>query len=95
MLIVPACVSWGIDNNLTRKLGAADPLQIAALFMPIGVYLHLTEAHDHEHLHEPRDHEQGHVHDIHRQHEHVPDDPGGEPHNHPTRTGSAQASALS
>jgi drug/metabolite transporter (DMT)-like permease len=28
-LIVLACVSWGIDNNLTRKLSAADPLQIA------------------------------------------------------------------
>jgi drug/metabolite transporter (DMT)-like permease len=29
MLIVLACVCWGIDNNLTRKLSAADPLQIA------------------------------------------------------------------
>jgi len=26
VLIVLACVSWGIDNNLTRKLSAADPL---------------------------------------------------------------------
>jgi drug/metabolite transporter (DMT)-like permease len=31
MLIVLACVSWGIDNNLTRKLSAADPLQIAMI----------------------------------------------------------------
>src|SRR5215469_6389435 len=31
VLIVLACVSWGIDNNLTRKLGAADPLQIAMI----------------------------------------------------------------
>ena len=30
-LIVLACVSWGIDNNLTRKLSAADPLQIATI----------------------------------------------------------------
>lgn len=30
-LIVLACVSWGIDNNLTRKLSAADPLQIAMI----------------------------------------------------------------
>src|SRR6267378_5539623 len=31
VLIVLACVSWGIDNNLTRKLIAADPLQIAMI----------------------------------------------------------------
>jgi drug/metabolite transporter (DMT)-like permease len=31
VLIVLACVSWGIDNNLTRKLSAADPLQIALI----------------------------------------------------------------
>ena len=30
VLIVLACV-WGIDNNLTRKLSAADPLQIAMI----------------------------------------------------------------
>jgi drug/metabolite transporter (DMT)-like permease len=31
VLIVLACVSWGIDNNLTRKLSAADPLQITMI----------------------------------------------------------------
>jgi drug/metabolite transporter (DMT)-like permease len=31
VLIVLACASWGIDNNLTRKLSAADPLQIAMI----------------------------------------------------------------
>src|SRR6516225_6944095 len=31
VLIVLACVSWGIDNNLTRKLSAADPLRIAMI----------------------------------------------------------------
>jgi hypothetical protein len=31
VLIILACVAWGIDNNLTRKLGAADPLQIAMI----------------------------------------------------------------
>jgi len=30
-LIAAACVSWGIDNNLTRKLSSADPVQIAML----------------------------------------------------------------
>lgn len=27
-LIAGACLAWGIDNNLTRKLSAADPVQI-------------------------------------------------------------------
>lgn len=27
--IAVACLAWGIDNNLTRKLSSADPLQIA------------------------------------------------------------------
>jgi len=31
LAIVGACVAWGIDNNLTRKLSAADPVQIAML----------------------------------------------------------------
>lgn len=29
--IAAACLAWGIDNNLTRKLSFADPLQIAML----------------------------------------------------------------
>ena len=31
LLIVGACLAWGIDNNLTRKLSSADPVQIAML----------------------------------------------------------------
>src|SRR4029077_5102967 len=27
--IAGACLAWGIDNNLTRRLSAADPVQIA------------------------------------------------------------------
>jgi drug/metabolite transporter (DMT)-like permease len=30
-LIAAACLCWGIDNNLTRKLSSADPVQIAML----------------------------------------------------------------
>ena len=30
-LIAGACLAWGIDNNLTRKLSAADPVLIAML----------------------------------------------------------------
>jgi drug/metabolite transporter (DMT)-like permease len=29
--IVLACLCWGIDNNLTRKISAADPVQITAI----------------------------------------------------------------
>ena len=29
--IAGACLAWGIDNNLTRKLSAADPVQIALI----------------------------------------------------------------
>jgi len=30
-LIAGACLCWGLDNNLTRKLSSADPVQIAML----------------------------------------------------------------
>lgn len=31
LLIAAACLCWGIDNNLTRKLSASDPVQIAII----------------------------------------------------------------
>lgn len=31
LAIVGACLAWGIDNNLTRKLSSADPVQIALI----------------------------------------------------------------
>ncbi|HET7717618.1 MAG TPA: DMT family transporter, partial [Bauldia sp.] len=31
LAIIGACVAWGIDNNLTRRLSAADPVQIAMI----------------------------------------------------------------
>src|SRR3954462_15388141 len=31
LAIAGACLPWGIDNNLTRKLSAADPVQIALI----------------------------------------------------------------
>jgi drug/metabolite transporter (DMT)-like permease len=31
LLILGACLAWGIDNNLSRKLSAADPVQIATI----------------------------------------------------------------
>jgi drug/metabolite transporter (DMT)-like permease len=35
ILIAAACIAWGIDNNLTRKISGADPVQIA-LFKGLG-----------------------------------------------------------
>jgi drug/metabolite transporter (DMT)-like permease len=31
LAIVGACIAWGVDNNLTRKLSSADPVQITAI----------------------------------------------------------------
>ena len=31
LFIATACLTWGIDNNLTRKLSSADPVQIAMI----------------------------------------------------------------
>ena len=31
LAIVGACLAWAVDNNLTRKLSGADPVQIAAI----------------------------------------------------------------
>jgi drug/metabolite transporter (DMT)-like permease len=171
MAIIGACLCWAIDNNLTRRVSAADPVQIAmlkglvagsvnlalaALFakshpspgaaasaavvgffsygvsltcfvlalrhlgtarasayfsvapfvgaalslgwigespsptlmlagacMAIGVWLHLTEHHEHLHAHEPMEHEHLHFHDAHHRHAHSLDAPPGEPHSHP------------
>jgi drug/metabolite transporter (DMT)-like permease len=167
--IAGACLCWGIDNNLTQRISAADPVRIASIkglasgsintllafslgqwhhtpviwialvlgfvsyglslvlyiralrelgtaragnyfsvapfagavagvilwrepvtlgllaagfLMGLGVWLHITEAHEHRHVHEPLTHEHKHTHDEHHQHEHLPDDPPGEPHTH-------------
>ena len=175
LAIVGACVAWGLDNNLTRKVSLADPLQIvelkgliagpcnialalwmgsllpsagpavlagivgmlgygaslalfvlalrdlgtartgayfstapffgavvavlalhepltsqlivAAALMATGVWLHITEHHDHLHFHAPMGHEHAHIHDEHHRHEHGPLDPVGEPHTHWHRHG--------
>ena len=31
LLVAGACLAWALDNNLTRRVSAADPVQIAAL----------------------------------------------------------------
>ncbi|MGJ0507671.1 MAG: EamA family transporter [Methylocystis sp.] len=173
LLIASACLFWGVDNNLTRKLSTADPAQIAmlkglvagtvnltlafglgatlptigaalavmtvgflgygvslvlfvmalrllgtartgayfslapfigatlslALFgepatlsllvasglMAAGLWLHLTERHEHGHVHDEIEHEHRHCHDEHHQHTHGPDVFAREPHSHEHR----------
>ncbi|WP_316360240.1 DMT family transporter [Devosia sp.] len=168
LFIAAACLCWGIDNNLTRKLSSADPVQIAmikglvagttnfamalalgaqlpglpiiaggavvgflgigvslvmfmlglrhlgtartgayfslapfigavlalllfrdgltvklvaaGLLMGLGLWLHLSERHDHLHDHEVLEHDHAHIHDDHHQHAH--DEPVSEPHSH-------------
>lgn len=170
LLVAGACACWAIDNNLTQKVSAGDPMQIAMLkglvagsvnvvlalalganwptplhvgaalllgllsygvslvlfvlalrylgtartgayfsvapfvgaavavavyhegatlllasgaaLMALGVWLHLTEQHEHLHVHEALEHEHLHAHDAHHQHAHEPNDPPGEPHTH-------------
>jgi len=57
-------------------------LLFACLFMAAGVWIHLTERHDHEHAHDELTHEHLHFHDEHHQHKHLSSDPQGEPHSH-------------
>lgn len=56
---------------------------IAALLMMIGVWIHLTEQHDHLHTHEAIFHNHSHIHDEHHQHGHNFLWDGKEPHAHP------------
>jgi drug/metabolite transporter (DMT)-like permease len=41
------------------------PLLVAGSLMGLGVWLHLTEHHEHRHVHEPLAHAHPHVHDEH------------------------------
>lgn len=44
LAIAAAYLAWGIDNNLTRKLSAADPLQITQAICFILALRHLGAA---------------------------------------------------
>lgn len=54
----------------------------ACVLMAVGVWLHLSERHEHLHTHEPLVHRHRHVHDAHHQHAHGLDGDGREPHTH-------------
>ena len=54
----------------------------AGALMAIGVWLHVTERHEHDHVHEPLTHAHEHVHDPHHEHAHDFAWDGAEPHTH-------------
>jgi drug/metabolite transporter (DMT)-like permease len=58
-------------------------LVTAGLLMGSGVWLHLTEQHEHLHRHEYLEHTHSHVHDAHHGHAHDFPWDGREPHTHP------------
>lgn len=58
---------------------------LAAGLMALGVWLHLSERHEHRHAHEAMEHTHEHVHDAHHRHAHDFTWDGREPHVHPHR----------
>ncbi len=74
---------------LAAVLALGEPvspaLLTAAALMALGVLLHLTERHVHEHVHEELSHDHEHVHDAHHRHGHDPAVPAGIAHSHPHR----------
>jgi drug/metabolite transporter (DMT)-like permease len=61
---------------------ATLPLLSAGVLMALGVWLHLTERHGHEHAHEVLGHEHEHIHDEHHQHAHDASVAPGTKHSH-------------
>lgn len=55
---------------------------VAAAFMAAGVWLHLTERHEHFHTHEMVEHEHEHTHDDHHAHTHAEPVTGAHAHRH-------------
>ena len=64
---------------------AGGAFWIAAVLMGSGVWLHVSERHEHQHAHEAQEHAHDHLHDEHHRHSHDFDWNGAEPHSHPHR----------
>ena len=64
-----AALALASGEPVTARLAAAGFL------MGLGVWLHLTEKHEHPHVHQPTHHQHEHAHDDHHQHNH-PEQPG-------------------
>jgi hypothetical protein len=54
----------------------------AAALMALGVWLHVSERHEHPHVHEPMEHTHPHVHDEHHRHAHEDGADASAPHTH-------------
>jgi drug/metabolite transporter (DMT)-like permease len=71
-----------LGEDITVQLVAAGVL------MGLGVWLHVSERHEHEHVHETMEHEHMHTHDEHHRHSHVtpvsPDTQHSHLHKHET-----------
>jgi drug/metabolite transporter (DMT)-like permease len=63
----------------------ATAFWFAASLMALGVWLHLSERHEHRHAHEAQEHAHEHVHDAHHRHAHDFPWDGREPHVHSHR----------
>ncbi len=59
---------FGAVLAITMGESVTVPLLIAGVFMMLGIWLHLTERHEHEHAHEMVEHEHELLHDEHHQH---------------------------
>ncbi|MFD2340916.1 DMT family transporter [Clavibacter tessellarius] len=59
------------------------PLVLAGILMAVGIVLHLTERHEHEHTHEAVTHDHWHTHDAHHQHDHWHTHDAHHQHDHP------------
>ena len=73
-----------VGAALAVVLGAplTATLVVAGLLMAVGVWLHLTERHEHLHHHLPVEHAHLHTHDAHHQHRHDAAWDGSDPHTH-------------
>jgi drug/metabolite transporter (DMT)-like permease len=81
---VGAGAAWAMGD---RALGTSS--WIAAALFGVGVYLHLTERHEHAHTHEPIEHEHAHRHDDGHHDHHSGEWCEGQhshPHRHDART---------
>lgn len=74
-----AALAVALGEPLTPILLASGAL------MALGVWLHLTERHDHPHAHPALEHAHWHRHDAHHQHPHDPPVPAGTWHRHAHR----------
>jgi len=72
-----AAIAIGVFHESTSPL-----FWVAGLLMALGIWLHLTERHEHTHRHGAIQHGHRHTHDAHHQHPHADTWNEQEPHDH-------------